>query len=349
MKIYFAEVEPGEQEFFRRHFADHDLAFVRTIQDISDDAEILSTFIYSRINRDFLDAHPRLQMVSTRSTTTEHIDLSACDERNVVVCNVPHYGDYTVAEHAVMLLLAVARRLREVMNVTSRSTFSYEAIRGLELREKTLGVIGTGRIGLHTVAMAKGLKMDVIGYDVQPNHDAARELGFQYVPLDELLREAHFITLHLNLTPETFHLLNRQTLAKCRRGVVIVNTARGGLIDTEALIEAIDQEIVAGVGVDVLEEERVMRREATEIISDEIIDRIRSGGEELRIQDCDRVKSLQSLMRNAELLGRPNVIFTPHAAFNTEEAVTRLNRLAIENIKALLSGSPQNVVAGKRP
>ena len=193
------------------------------------------------------------------------------------MCIVPSYGDHVVAEHTFALLLAVARRLRESMTLQGDSShFSYEKLRGFELRSlKTFGIIGAGRIGLCTIPIAKSFGMKVIACDIRPRPKLAKEGGFRYVAFEELLAGSDIISLHASLNHSSYHILNRGAFAKCRPGVVIINTARGKLIDTNALIEALDQGIVRGAGLDVLGEESVMRRRAERIISDQIIQKVR--------------------------------------------------------------------------
>ena len=164
------------------------------------------------------------------------------------MCIVPSYGDHVVAEHTFALLLAVSRRLRESMTLKGDSRFSYEALRGFELRSKTFGIIGAGRIGLHTVPIARSFGMNVIAYDIRPRPEMAAELGFKYVAFEQLLADSDIISLHANLNPSSYHILDRKAFAKCRPGVVVINTARGKLIDTNALIEALDQGIVGAPG-----------------------------------------------------------------------------------------------------
>lgn len=347
MKIYFVEVEASERPFFECELADHELRFVSNLQEVGADAEIVSTFIYSRIDASFLDRHGAVRLIATRSTTHDHLELESCAKRDVTMCVVPSYGDHVVAEHTFALLLAVARRLRESMSLNGHSRFSYELLRGFELRSKTFGIIGTGRIGLRTVPIAKGFGMDVIASDIRPRADLAQELGFQYVSFEELLARSDVISLHANLNPSSYHILNGEAFALCRPGVVIINTARGKLIDTNALIEALEHGIVGGAGLDVLGEESVMRRRAERIISDQIIQKLREPieGHEMAARSPRRAKEIEKLMRLGSLLLRPEVVCTPHTAFNCREAIERINRVTVENIKAFVGGTPINTLS----
>lgn len=189
--------------------------------------------------------------------------------------------------------------------------------------------------------------MNVIAYDIRPRPEQAQELGFRCVSLDELLTASDIISLHANLNPSSYHILNREAFAKCRRGVVIINTARGKLIDTNALIEALEHGIVGGAGLDVLGEESVMRRRAEQIISDQIVQKLREPTERLKVgaRDAHRAKEIEKLMRLRSLLLRPEVVCTPHTAFNCVEAIERINCVTVENIKAFVAGTPINTLS----
>lgn len=344
MKIYFLETEPSEREFFTEQLEEHELYFASSLEEVEADAEVVSTFIYSRIDGTFLDRHPAVKLVATRSTTYDHLELEQCAMRRVTMCIVPSYGDHVVAEHTFALLLAVARRLREAMTLSGTSRFSYEALQGFELRSKTFGVVGTGRIGVQTIPIARSFGMNVIACDVRPRPELENELGFRYVAFDELLAASDIISLHASLNSSSYHMLDREAFAKCRLGVVIINTARGKLIDTEALIEALDKGVVRAAGLDVLGEEAVMRRRAGQIISEQIVRRLQEpfvppNG---TAGDPRRVKEIEKLMHLGDLLLRPDVICTPHIAFNCVEAIQRINRVTVDNIKAFARGMPIN-------
>jgi D-lactate dehydrogenase len=188
--------------------------------------------------------------------------------------------------------------------------------------------------------------MKVIACDLRPRPEVAAELGFTYVTFEQLLADSDIISLHASLNPSSYHILDREAFAKCRPGVVILNTARAKLIDTNALIHALDQGIVGGAGLDVLGEESVMRRRAERIISDQIIQRLREPMERPKGMATDplRTKEIEKLVRLGRLLLRPEVICTPHTAFNCVEAIERINRVTVENIKAFAAGIPINTL-----
>ena len=344
--IYLIETQPSEWDFFRERLSDFSLRCVDELGEVEADAEAVSVFVHSRVDASFLDAHPHVKLVATRSTGYDHIDLAECARRGVTVCNVSSIDENTVAEHTLALMLAVARRLVEVGEANKKPNFRYETLRGFDLRGRTLGVIGTGRVGLHVIHISLAFGMKVLAYDPYNRSLMSELLGVQYVELDSLLHRSQVISLHAPLTPETHHLLDREAFGKMRPGVIIINTARGGLIDTQALLEGLDAGVVAGAGLDVLEDESVMQKEAPRIIADQIIENIQNTGppEEFRMRHPDRVHDLQNLVNNQKLLSRANVVFTPHVAFNSIEAVERINSLTVQNIIAFFNNQPVNVI-----
>ncbi len=347
MSIYFLDAEPGDAAFFELTLAGETVRFVERLSQVEADARVLSLFIHTHIDARFLDAHPDLKLIATRSTGADHIDAAACRERGVMIANVPSYGEHTVAEHTLALILTLSRRMREVIGTPGKTDrVAYEPVRAFELRGKTLGVIGAGRIGQHVIRMAKAFGMKVLTFDIAQNPCPPEVEDCEAATLERLLAEAHIVTLHVPLLPETHHLLNHAAFARCRRGVIVINTARGGLIDTDALLEALASGQVGGAGLDVLEEDSVIRREATSIISEQIVQRLHTvtGSAELHDRAPGRVKELENLLRNQRLLARPDVIFTPHVAFNSVEAITRINQATAENIRLFLRGEASNVV-----
>ena len=344
MTIYFVETESGEQEFYDGALPAHDVRFVPTLAEVGDDAEILVPFIGEKITAEFLAAHPRLRFIATRSTATDHLDLPACQAQGVPVAHVPYHAETSVAEHTFALLLTLARRLREVMLAPQGGPFSYEATRGFELAGKTLGIIGMGHIGQRVARLAQAFEMHVLAHDVERPTDVAAALGYTFVPLAELLAHAEIISLHAPLTAATYHLLNHDTLAQCQPGVLIINTARGGLIDTQALRAALDSGQVGGAGLDVLEDERLMREPASKIIASDIVEHLRTDALADEARDADRIRELENLMLGDAVLARLNVVCTPHVAFNSIEAVERLQQMTAENITAFAEGRTPHLV-----
>ncbi len=319
------------QERFGKKDPDIDLSFFESpLQHLNppavEQAELLSVFIDSDCSAERLRSFSHLQMITTRSTGYDHIDLRTCRERDIVVSNVPTYGEHTVAEHTFALMLNLSRRVHEVVQQTRRGEFEFGGVRGFDLRGKTLGVIGTGHIGKHVIKMARGFGMEVVAHDVDEDAFTAELLGYEYVPLEELLAQSNIITLHVPLNEKTRHLIDRQELERCRNDALIINTARGGLINTSVLHEMLQNDQLGGAGLDVIEGEEMILSES-----------------ELNEKDFSREK-LEQLVENNRLLRRDDVIFTPHMAYNSREAVERILSTTVENITSYLDGQPQNTV-----
>lgn len=332
MKITIFEVEPWEQEVFTTLAAGHDLTGVEeplTSQNVDryTNTEVLSTFLYSDLRGDILKRLRRLKLIATRSTGFDHIDTEYCRQQGITVCNVPTYGENTVAEHVFGLLLTLSHHLTEAIDRTRKGDFSQKGLQGFDLRGKTLGVIGTGHIGRCVIEIAKGFRMEVLAYDVKPDEQFATRAGFRYVGLDEVLSAADIITLHVPANQATYHLLSQKEFAKMKKGVTLINTARGSVVDVQALVQALADGTVAAAGLDVLPEEPVIREEA-----------------ELLRSIFRKTHDLETLLANHILLRLRNVVITPHSAFNTREAVQRILKTTVENIAAFTEGSPQNVV-----
>lgn len=290
------------------------------------EADIVSVFIYSIVDRVVLERLPNVKLIATRSTGYDHVDLAACAEREILVCNVPRYGENTVAEHAFGLILALSRKLKTSVARTNQLDFSLEGLRGFDLKDKTLGVVGAGAIGLHTIRIGRGFGMRVLAYDAFPQPILAEVLGFQYVPLETLLAESDVISLHVPLLPDTYHLINKESVKSIKRGALLINTARGAVVDTETLVLALDEGILSGAGLDVLEGEETIKEEA-QLLSENL-----------------PVEKLRAIVRSYALLHRENVVITPHVAFYSIEAEHRIIDTTIENIERFLAGEPVNVV-----
>lgn len=332
MKIAVFEAEDWEREAFEGLDAGHEIRILNeplTRERAGEfrDAEIVSTFIYSDLGRDTLELLTSLRFIATRSTGYDHIDAAWCRARGIPIANVPAYGDNTVAEHVFGLLLAISHNLIESVERTRRGDFSLQGLRGFDLKGRTMGVVGTGSIGRRVIEIARGFHMAVIAYDLFPKEELARRLGFRYVPIEELLRRSDVITLHIPSTPGTRDFLSEKEFSMMKRGVVVINTARGDLIDAQALLRAITTGKVAAAGLDVLPEEPTIREEA-----------------EL-LRSIAQKKPLDTLLAGHILLRLRNVVITPHSAFDTREAVQRILDTTLENIEAFVSGQRRNLVA----
>lgn len=332
MRICVFEVEEWEREAFGELGREHDVCFVRepltpaTVAEHTD-AEVVSVFIYSKVTPEVLEKLPELKLVSTRSTGYDHIDRDWCDEHSIPVTNVPTYGDNTVAEHTIGLLLTISHNLTEAIDRTRKGDFTFTGLQGFDLLGKVFGVIGTGSIGQHVIRMARGFDMEVIAFDVKPNEELARSLGFRYVSMDELLETSDVITLHVPYSAKTHHLIGDEEFRRMKDGVVFLNTSRGPLMDVKALVGALARKKVRAVGLDVLPEEPVIREEA-----------------ELLHHAFREHHHMETLLADHILLRLRNVYITPHSAFNTREAVERILRTTAENIRAFADGAMQNVV-----
>lgn len=332
MKIGFFELEGWEEAIIRKAITNHECRFSNDkIEEgkmpAQTDFDAICIFVDSVINEKTLSYFPNLKFIATRSTGYDHIDLAACKKRGIVVSYVPGYGDNTVAEFAFGLLLTMTRKMFDAIDqVKETETLSHKRLRGIDLRNRTILVIGTGRIGTYVITIAKGFSMNVIAYDLMPKQDLATKLGFSYVSLEEGLQKADIITIHCPLNDSTRHLLNKKTMQFIKRGAYLVNTARGGIIETLALIEALLDGRIASAALDVLEDE--------EQTKDEVQFLSKKGVKE---------EDLKIILANHQLMNMPNVFITPHTAFNTQEALERILNTTLENVSAFISGNPIHI------
>ncbi len=333
MKIVYFSREDWEEDFVKRELPEDDITFFKgPAQDYpehkDEDAEALCVFVKSNISKEELDRFPNVKFIATRSTGFDHIDLEETKKRGIVVSNVPTYGANTVAEQTFALLLNLSRRVYESYErVLEEGKFSPEGLRGFDLKGKTIGIVGTGNIGAHAIKMAHGFDMNIIAFDIKKNEELEKEFGVRYVEFDELLAQSDIISLHAPYNKHTHHMINMENVEKIKEGAYIINTARGGLIETRALISALEKGTLAGAALDVLEEEGYMDDD-TELITGE----------------HPNPESLQTLLANQYLIDHPQVLITPHNAFNTKEAVERIISTTMDNLKAYKSEDPMNIV-----
>lgn len=335
MKIGIFELESWEKNYLADQLPS--LGEVEIIDNIlsaeklptQNDFEIISVFVNSVIDARVLDYLPKLKLIVTRSTGFDHLDLDLCKSRGIAVANVPSYGEETVAEYTFALLLNLSRKVYLSFDrIRETGSFSLEGLRGFDLNGKTLGVIGTGRIGRNVIEIATGFNMKVVAFDPKPNLDYAAKMNYQYLPFDEVLAQADIITLHTPYTESNHHLIDSTAFNKMKKGVYFINTARGALVDTMALVNALRSGQVAGAALDVLEEEGIIK-------------------DELNVLSAGQLDSydLKAVLADHLLIDMPNVIITPHNAFNTHEALKRILTTSIENIKNFLAGNPINIVS----
>lgn len=334
MKIIFFEVPKAEQPIFSQFFSDADVSFFEEKLDENNaekakNADAVCIFVKSAINKNIIDTIPSLKFIATRSTGFDHIDCAYAETKGIKVSNVSAYGSHTVAEFAFGLILNLSRNIIKANNhIKETSDFNYSPeMQGFDLCGKTLGIIGTGKIGKNVAKIAKAFEMNIVAYDLYPDLNFAKENNFVYKSLEEVVSVSDVITLHTPFNNENLHLINKENITRMKKGVYLVNTARGELIDTKALVSGLKSGIIAGFGSDVLEGEKELKDEKNFLAS--VI-----GNEEEK----------EMLNLNHELMKMPNVIITPHVAFYTFEAVASIQKTTIENIQGYLSGSPINLV-----
>lgn len=260
---------------------------------------------WSKMTRDVMNSAEKLKMISIWATSCHYADVQAAKEKGITVTHVPGYATEAVAEHSFALMLAGARKLLLADKHVRRGGFDWRPFGGVELRGKTLGVIGTGTIGCRVAEISKAFEMQVLGYDKYPNAKRAKELGMDYVDLSTLLLKSDFITLHVTLTPETEGLLGEKEFETMKKGAVIVNTSQGKVIDEKAMIKALKSGRTSYAGLDVFEEEPPAK--------------------------------------NSQLFALGNTVLSPHIGFHTVEAVKRCADICIDNVVKFLEGHPQNL------
>lgn len=300
-------LEIANQKFgFELEFFDF-LLSEKTVK-MAEGAEAVCIFVNDDGSRAVLEklANIGVKTIALRCAGFNNVDLDAAKELGLNVVRVPAYSPEAVAEHAVGLMLTLNRRIHKAYQRTRDANFSLEGLTGFNMHGKTAGIIGTGKIGIATMRILKGFGMELLAYDPFKN-PLVEELGGQYVSLDELYARAHIISLHCPATPENYHLLNETAFNKMRDGVMIINTSRGALIDSQAAIEALKRQKIGALGMDVYENERELFFEdkSNDVITDDVFRRLSS---------CH------------------NVLFTGHQAFLTEEALNNISDVTLSNI-----------------
>ncbi len=330
MKIGFFEIKEWEKgiisQYGEKLKADYFLEEIENVIDQAKDYEIISTYIYSDLSAKILKKLPRLKMIATRSTGFDHIDLDYCRQHKITVANVPSYGENTVAEHSFALILALSRRIVEGVDRVRQGGFSPNGLTGFDLKGKTLGIVGVGHIGRWMTRYGRAFGMKVLGVTRHRDSKEEKKLGYQWVTLEDCLQQADIVSLHVPYTPQNHHLINRQNIKIMKRGSILINTSRGPVVETEAILWALEEGILAGAGLDVLEEEEALDKPW--LLFDSYINR----------------DNLQELVTAHILREKPNVLITPHNAFNTKEAVERIVKTSCENIQNFLRGKPSNLV-----
>lgn len=271
-------------------------------------AQVISTFITTPFPREVIEQLPDLKLLCTRSVGFDHIDVAACQEKGIIVCNVPDYGSHVIAEHVFALLLSQLRHIEEGNRRVSEGVFDYHGLRGMALQSKTIGIVGTGKIGRKVAKIAHGFGMRILAYDIFQVKELTEQFGVHYVELAQLLTESDIITLHAPSLPATKHMINAQSIAQMKDGVIIVNTARGSLVDTDALIAGLDSSKISLALLDVLEHEADVKTDN-------------------------------------RLVLHPKVITTPHIAFYADDSVKTMYDDCIGSIQEWVKdGAPVHTV-----
>ena len=332
-KIIYFDVEEYEKEFliksnegkFDYRLIESPLNNLLKIEDDFKNAEIISVFTTSRVTKEVLEKFPNLNLIALRSVGFNHIDLDYCNDHNIVVENTPNYGNKSVAEFAIGLMLDVCRKITNAYAKYKEMQIFPQCLVGEELGGKTVGVIGLGAIGSEFARLAHGLDMNILGYDLYQNEELIKKYNVKYTNFDELLAESDFISLHTPLTKENYHMFDESAFKKMKSSAILINTARGELIDTQALYNALSQKSIKGAGLDVLESE--------ETISDPDY-----------LVDINRLNkfTLKQTILNTRLLQLDNVIITPHIAYNTTEAINRILQTTMNNINSFIEGVVDN-------
>jgi len=321
MKVAFFGVKPWERESIEREIIrlpSYGVGIfeeeVQNNPELAKNYDVISTFIYSKLDKAVLDKLPNLKMVASRSTGIDHVDCQECDKRKIIVKNVPVYGSNTVAEYTFALLLAITKKIVVANQSVEEGEFSPVGLTGVDLKDKTIGVVGVGKIGQNVVKIAKGFGMKVLGVEKNQDQAWAKRLGFKYVDLETCLKEADFVTLHVPSIPETYHLINRNNIKLMKKGSYLINTCRGPVVETSAIIWALNNKVLAGVGLDVTEEEANVENISMVTTTKPTKD------------------DLQEILSFHMLRDRDDVVFTPHNAFNTKEAIERIVKTTVDNI-----------------
>jgi D-lactate dehydrogenase len=323
MRVAVYSAKPYDVQFLTAANADgaHELVFLEprlsvATAPLAAEADAVCAFVNDDLSEAVLEELARLEVrhIALRSAGFNHVDLRAADRLGISVTRVPGYSPYAVAEHAVALLMALVRKTHRAYNRVREGNFSLVGLTGFDLHGKTVGVVGTGQIGTVFARIMTGFGCRVVAYDPFPS-EACRELGVEYLSLEQLLAESHIVSLHLPVTPQTSHLIDADRIALMRDGVTLINTSRGALVDTLAVIEALKSGKIGLLGLDVYEEEADLFFEdlSNRVLSDDVFTR---------------------------LLTFPNVIITGHQAFFTAEALENIAMTTIGNLTAAERGEP---------
>ena len=321
MKVSIFSTKSYDRSFFtaaNAHYH-HELTFLEARLDrqtalLAKDAIAVCVFVNDEVDRETIEAlgNQNVSLIALRSTGYNHVDVQAAKDLGIKLVRVPAYSPYAVAGHTIGLILTLNRKLHRAYNRVREGNFSLEGLLGFDLHGRTIGIIGTGRIGTVVAQIMTGFGCKVLAYDLHPNPHC-EAMAVQYVDMPQLLSQSDIITLHCPLTSKTHHLINQEVIAQMKSHVILINTSRGALIDTNAVITALKSSKISALGLDVYEQE-------SELFFEDRSDRI--------LQD-DTV---------ARLMIFPNVMITGHQAFFTEDAMREIVDVTLENITKIEQG-----------
>ncbi len=336
MKIYFFGVDDWEKLHLERKLKEMNIegeflftkeALTSENVELYKDADIISVFIYSEITKDVIDRMSNLKLIITRSATYEHIDVEYAKKKGITVVYIPGYGNNTVAEFTFAMILALARKLKPMIKNTLENRFTREGLMGIDLLGKTIGIIGTGRIGAHVARLAYGFGMNILAYDRSKKNELIEKYNVEYVGLEELLMRSDIVTVHLPYTRSTKYTINKFNIKLMKLDAMLINTSRGAVVEIDAIVEALKEgRLAGGVALDTLEEEI---------------------GKEEEFLKRDQIPAIK-IEKAAEkyyLLSEDNVILSPHLAYYTKDALERILDTTVSEIKRFLEGKkPENTV-----
>jgi D-lactate dehydrogenase len=322
MNIAFFSTKSYDQEYFdeiNKDFA-HEIDYFEAklkekSVELAKKHEVICAFVNDQLNNDVIKAlsETGVKLIALRSAGFNNVDLDAASKYGIKVVRVPAYSPHAVAEHAIALILTLNRKIHKAYNRVRESNFSLERLTGFDIHGKTIGVIGTGKIGSIFAEIMQGFGCEVIAYDKFPNQDLENK-GVEYTELKDLLRRSDIVSLHCPLTPETHHLINKNTVEMMKNGSMLINTSRGALIDTKIAIDALKSGKLGYLGIDVYEqEEKIFFKDLSErVIQDDTISR---------------------------LMTFPNVLITSHQAFFTDNALREIAKTTLQNVSDFEQGN----------
>lgn len=321
MKIAFFSTQPYDKEYFERYNTQHEIIFFEArlneqTVNLAKGCNAVCAFVNDQLNAAVLNAlnEMGIKIIAQRCAGFNNVDVATARQNNITVVRVPAYSPHAVAEHALALIMTLNRKTHKAYNRVREGNFSVDRLTGFDLFGKTVGVIGTGKIGECFARIMHGLGCKVVAFDIVINKEL-EGLGIKYLPLNELLEQSNIVSLHCPLTEQTKHLINNETLGVMKDGAMLVNTSRGALVDTRAVINFLKNGKLGYLGLDVYEqEEKLFFHDLNEnVITDDILVR---------------------------LLGFPNVLITSHQGFLTDEALTQIAIVTLRNISDFEQNKP---------